>query len=74
MKLQQADCERLISRLENIGASPEPSAEEIAAIRREAARCLKDALQRIADLEREIADMQRAIERAAIETNVARDA
>jgi hypothetical protein len=74
MKLQQADYERLIARLENTGSPAGSSAEEIADIRQEAARCLKDALQRIADLEREVADMRRALERAAIETNVARDA
>ena len=70
MKLQYADYEKLISRLESGGSS----AEEIASIRKEAAQCLKDALQRIADLEREVANMQRAMERAATETSVARDA
>lgn len=70
MQLQQADYEKLLSRLESGDASP----EEIADIRQEAARCLREALQRIADLERDVADMQRAMERAAIETDVARDA
>ncbi|MDY0885519.1 hypothetical protein ACFPL7_11730 [Dongia soli] len=70
MELRHADYENLIARLER----GDSSAEELAAIRKEAAQCLRDALQRIAQLEHQIANMQRAIRDAVTETGAARDA